>query len=292
MSFHDESLKLALGLDSLTGTFKRDQEFCEAVAKVQPGNIARLLVYCRWSRIYLPQVQIKLNELVPRHFGSANASIAGFWTASLIGGLIRDLGVIPYLALRGLIWEAGTGARRGLENVGLLAHLWREPSKASFLEDPDSKNFRDAFVNESDKFAAKKLKERCVQKRFAANDMDIALSSLYRMLSSYSVHGATPNQLVKATIDPTKLSCLFVNRPDPTVTPVGSDLEIFVNASEMLCYEVAVVFGVAAKTYKLPWSDAHEGGNLLSKLMSREDPISQKFMKESLRDLGWGIETQ
>lgn len=287
MPSHTEPLPLASGLDALSSTFKRDLEFCEALAKAEPENTARLLLYCRWSRSYLPEIQGGLLAIVDRHFAPAHLNHAKLWTASLTAGLIRDLGLIPYLALRGLIWEAGTAARRGLENVGLLAHLWREPSKAAVLADPDGNDFRNAFLNEAASAAARELKTRAVQKRFAASSMDEQLSQLYRLVSTFSVHGASPNQLVTTPTTPTKLSCTFVNRPDPTVTPLGSDLQVFGNACEMLCNEVTMIFGVAAKEHKVPWSRAHEGGKLLSQLMNREDPIMQTYIEESLRDLGW-----
>jgi hypothetical protein len=39
----------AKGLDRLSHTFTRDQEFCEALATAQPLSVARLFVYLRWA---------------------------------------------------------------------------------------------------------------------------------------------------------------------------------------------------------------------------------------------------
>ena len=289
MLIHDDSLPLAASLDALSSTFTRDREFCEALAKAQPASTARVLVYCRWAQMYMPAIQEEMHRLVDRHFLPANWQDAKFWTLSLTGGINRDLGYIPYLALRGLIWEAGVATRRGLENVGLLAHLWLDPSTARFLSNPDSKEFRNAFVNEDDKAAARALKARGVQKRFAASDMDTSMSQLYRMVSSYSVHGASPNQLVTAQVSPTRLSCMFVNRPNPFETPLGSDLEIFGNACELLCTEVAMVFGKAAKKHQVPWSQAHEGGELLGKLMDRQSDVMSHYVEQTLSDLRWNV---
>lgn len=282
-----ESFDLASGLDALSGTFTKDREFCKALAKVQPTNTARILVFRRWASSYLPEIQDGLLDMADRHFIAAHSERAAFWTASLTGGLIRDLGLIPYLAVRGLVWEAGTAARRGLENVGLLAHLWREPAKAAFLDEPESRDFRNAFINESNKDAARELKARSVQKRFSASISDQALSQLYRILSEFSVHGASPSQLATTTKAPTRLSCMFVNRPDPTVAALGADLETFGNACEMLCLEAATIFGQAARKHKVPWSRAHEGGKLLSALANRQDPTLRKLIEESLKDLHW-----
>jgi hypothetical protein len=288
MTSHDESLSRAAGLDSLSHTFIKDREFCEALAKAQPKNTARLLAYLRWSKSYMPEIQLGLHDLVDQHFPRQYAHEARLWTMSLTEGVTRDVGLVPYLAIRGLIWEAGVATRRGLENVGLLAHLWREPSKARYLNDADGKDFRNAFVNEVDKVAANQLQARRVQKRFAASSMSEQLSQLYRVVSTYSVHGASPNQLVTSQLAPTRLSCMFVHRPDPTTRPLGRDLELFGNACEMLCSEVAFIYGSAAKTYKTPNPKAFEGGRLLSALMDNGPSSSMDaLIGATLNDLGW-----
>lgn len=275
------------GLDALSHTFTRDREFCDALAKSHQTQIARLLVYCRWSQKFLPVIQRQLNGLAPRHFASDHLRDAEFWTAALTAGISRDLALIPYLVVRGLMWESGVAVRRGLENVGLLAHLWLDPTKAQFLTKPDGKDFRNAFLNETDKAAAKILCERGVQKRFAVCGMDVSLSRLYRLVSAYSVHGASPNQLVAAETATTKLSCMFVDRPDPVASSLESDLEIFTDACEMLCSETARVFGIAARQYSTPWTVAHDGGELLAKLMDRSSFVMRTHVAETLRDLGW-----
>ena len=116
----------------------------------------------------MPAIQSEMHNLIDLHFQEAHRRDAKLWTLSLTGGVIRDLGLIPYFVLRGLIWEAGVATRRGLENVGLLAHLWLDPEKAQFLSDPDGKQFRNAFVNEENSALSQALKARRVQKRFAA----------------------------------------------------------------------------------------------------------------------------
>jgi len=287
MSSHCQSLPLASGLDALSDTFSSDMEFCEGLAKAQPNNTARILVLHRWALRYLPAIQNGFIEMVENHFSSAHSKNAGIWTASLTGGLTRDVGLVPYFALRGLVWEAGTAARRGLENVALLAHLWADPAKAIHLDDPDGRDFRNAFINEADKQVARELGALAIQKRFAASTLGPQLSQLYRLLSKFSVHGASPDQLVSTQKTPTRLSCMFVHRPDPTLVTLGSELKLFGNALEMLCLEVATIFGRAARKHQLVWSEAHEGGNTLSQLLNQEDPLLQALIEESLKDLGW-----
>jgi hypothetical protein len=80
---------------------------------------------------------------------------------------------------------------------------------------------------------------------------------------------------------------MFVHRPDPTLVTLGSELKLFGNALEMLCLEVATIFGRAARKHQLVWSEAHEGGNTLSQLLNQEDPLLQALIEESLKDLGW-----
>lgn len=251
------------GLDRLTHTFKADQDFCESLAATQPFQVGRLLVYRRWAQLYLPDIQTELVAMVGSHFPSRFSRDAEFWTLSLTGGAFKDLGLVPYLVVRGVIWDAGFAVRRSLENMGVLAHLWQEPSKGEYLSDPDTRAFADAFVAEPDRKKADALKSRGIQKRFSASGMPNGMSDLYRLLSAYSVHGGSPKQLVNTQINPTRVSCMFLNRPDPLEETL-SGLEVLANGCEAICIELSTLLGTFGKRYgRLP-SKAGEGGFFVS----------------------------
>ena len=84
---------------------------------------------------------------------------------------------------------------------------------------------RNAFVAEPDKKKFDDLKSQGIQKRFAACTAGKPMSDLYRILSAYSVHGGSPNQLITAQLEPTRVSCMLANRPDPSELVIFSVLD-------------------------------------------------------------------
>jgi hypothetical protein len=276
------------GMDDFTLTFSKDREFCEAMAVRHPKEIGRLLVYLGWAQNCLNPIQLELNDLVRRHFDPAVAREAGFWTVTLIGGVYKDLALVPYLAIRGLLSEAGVVVRRSLEHVGVLAHLWYDPSKATLLSDPESGAFRNAFVSEADKRKAADLKAAGLQKRFAQCMLGKAASGLYRILSSHTVHGGSPTQVVGEELAPTRLSCMFVNRPDPLEKDLRVLIQVLGQGCELLCAEIAFIHATYAKQYKLPPSKAGKGGYFLSTLIETvPDGGLAAMIDKTLMDLGW-----
>ena len=147
----------AAGLDRLSNTFTKDREFCDALAKTQPSTAARLFIYLRWAHMYMTAIQEELHSMVQRHFAAEHTHDAAFWTMMLTASIFKDLGLVPYLVVRGIIWDAGFAVRRSLENAGVLAHLWAEPSNARFLADSDSGDFKNAFIAETDKSRAAQI---------------------------------------------------------------------------------------------------------------------------------------
>ena len=278
----------AKGLDKLSHTFTRDQEFCDALAARCPERVGRLFVYLRWAHNYMPSIQEELHGMVGRHFAADHRQDAGFWTHSLTGGVFKDLGLVPYLVVRGLIWDAGFALRRSLENAGVLAHLWQDPGKAEYLASPDTGPFRNAFVAESDSGKAAALRSRGVQKRFAACSLGKPMSDLYRMLSAYAVHGGTPNQLVTSELLPNSASCMLLNRPDPLRRDVSRDLDILADGCEMLCVETVFVHGTFGNKYGILPSKGGEGGAYLTKLLDRgPDSEMTHLVQATLHDFGW-----
>jgi hypothetical protein len=272
-------------LDRLSQTFTQDIAFCETLAKKESRNIARLFVYWRWAQGYINPIQEDLYAMTARHFAASHQRDAAAWTLSLIGIILKDLGLVPYLVVRGLISDAGLAVRRSLESAGVLAHLWEEPSKAECLTDPDSNGFRKAFIREHNHAKAAFLKAQHIGKRFAACSMGEPMTTLYALLSAYSVHGDSPKQLVTSRLVPTRFSCGFVNRPDLTDKDLSKDLVVLANGCEMLCIEVAFVRGTYGKKYGIPPSKGGEGGFYLTKLLDRAEMA--KEVQATLGELGW-----
>jgi hypothetical protein len=170
----------------------------------------------------------------------------------------------------------------------VLAHLWQDPTKADFLSDPGTGAFKQAFVAEVDKQKAANLKAKGIQKRFAVCNLGKPMSDLYRMLSMYSVHGGSPYQLITSQLAPTRVSCMLVNRTDPSEKDLTKDLEIFANSCEMLCVEITYVHGTFGKQYGLLPSKGGEGGFYLTKLLDRgSNSEMTNLVRATLHDLGW-----
>ena len=113
------------------------------------------------------------------------------------------------------------------------------------------------------------------------------MSDLYHILSKYTAHGGSPDQLITAEWTPTRFSCTFVNRPDPLAKDLTRDLEVLANGCELLCIEVAFVHGSWSKKYGLQPSKVSEGGFFLTHLLGRgpESEMSNRI-RETLHELG------
>jgi hypothetical protein len=217
-------------LDRLSTTFSTDRAFCDQMLSSDSGpKVAEILAWYHWGRTFFPHIQKGLLAMVPSHFAPGHQKIAEFWTSVLTHGIISEVGLIPYLVVRGLIPEAGSVVRRGLEHTGLLTRLWYESSKAALLEDaPDGREFIQAFQSESNKKLQSELKARRVKKRFAHCTFGQPASVLYEIFSNYNVHGGIGATLLRSSLDPTTTSCGFVitgcEIPEIGLTVIGEDL--------------------------------------------------------------------
>jgi hypothetical protein len=275
-------------LDRWLATFTKDVEFCETLAISHAAEVGRLFVYVRWLQLYFAPIQEELCGMTSKHFPSEHAKTAEHWTLALTGSIARDINLVPYLVIRGLISEAGLAVRRSMENVGVIAHLWQQPTNAIYLASPDAPEFRKAFVWESDRKRSELLRTNGIQKRFEKCLMAKPLSSLYQILSKYTVHGGSLEQLVNSEIAPTRLSCALINRPDPIQKDVHRDLQILGNGCEMLCIELCAVHGAFGKTYGVTPSKGGEGGFYLTKLIdSGTNGEMANVISIILSDLGW-----
>jgi hypothetical protein len=72
---------------------------------------------------FLPHFQVGLLAIAPKRFASNDVKSAEFWTATLTGGIMKDIWLIAYLVMRGMLPEAGSVLRRSLEHAGVLTHF-------------------------------------------------------------------------------------------------------------------------------------------------------------------------
>ncbi len=267
----------SVALDKLTATFRSDQRYCDALLS-SPNSLlfSRILVYYKWARRYLPHIRQGLVKIAARRFSKQQAPNAEAWTVFLLGGILKDICLVPYLTARGVFSEAGIVTRPNLENLGVLAHFWSDPSKAEYLENSDSADFAFAFVRERDKKIAKELKQKEIRKRFAAlHCFPRPASELYKSLSGSDVHGGTPLNVVLA--DENSISCDFIDRRDP-----GDDgtLSLLHAGTEILCAETAALHGRFGKRYGITPSMVGEGGRPLTSLLSPVDTPSLEMARE------------
>jgi hypothetical protein len=114
----------SLRLDELTGTFSADRSYCDHLfSSPTAENAARIFIYHKWARLFLPHFQVGLLAIAPKRFASNEVKSAEFWTATLTGGIMEDICLIAYLVMRGMLPEAGSVLRRSLEHAGVLTHF-------------------------------------------------------------------------------------------------------------------------------------------------------------------------
>ena len=275
-------------LNELTATFISDQLYCDAIMS-SPNSmlVGRILVYYKWARLYLPHIQDGLVKIAKKRFPERHMNDAKAWTALLVGGVLKDICLVPYLTLRGVSSEAGFVIRRSLEHVGVLAHLWSDPSKAEFLEDSESPKFYDAFIRERDARAAQEQKAAGTRKRFASlRTFRQPASQLYTLLSVSDVHGGTPLNVISALAEEGSVSCGFIDRRDPKDE---TTLSLLHNGIEILCVEIAALHGQFGKQYEVTPPMVGEGGRRLTSLLSPIDNPSPEMIRELValnRDFG------
>ena len=275
-------------LDELTATFVSDRKHCDALLSSPHSMlVGRILIYYKWARLYLPHIQEGLIEIAGKRFPERHANDAEVWTELLIGGMLKDICLVPYLTLRGVISEAGFVIRRSLEHLGVLTHFWRDPSKAECLGDSESREFYDAFVRERDARAAQKLKDEGTRKRFAALwNFRQPASELYKLFSTIDVHGGTLTNVILALRAEGTVSCGFVDRSDPDDQQA---LSLLHSGIEMLCVEISTLHGQYGKKYEVTPPMVGEGGRRLTELLSSVDRPSPEMIRELValnHDLG------
>jgi hypothetical protein len=277
-------------LDRLTGTFKSDRDFFDALflspsSAESAKTVCKMLVLHRWLHLYFLHFQEALVKAIPDRFPPPLADTARQWTLALTAQIARDSGLICFLCIRGLQGETGPSVRRCLENIGVLAHFWTEPLKARFLTAADGKNFRFEFIQERDIPTRETLKAAGIAKRFSALRIFAnPATALYAIVSRFSLHGGTPDNLIGKSLSPTPTACAFANRPTPTDEGLKNDLMYCEKGQELTLAELAYLVGVHGKKTK----EVHEGGNVLLDLCgvkAAPEPYLERLKADLMRQL-------
>jgi len=231
-------------LERITKTFSADRAFCEYLFASQAARTAaQILLYQDWVSNYLPDFEHGFMQMVPTHFASYDTKKARLWTTTLMYAIIRDLSLISYLVLRGVMIEAHSVGRRALEHTGVLTHLWHDPSKVNALG-VSEKEFKRAFENPP---VPEEGKARAVKPRFAQLLFAEAIAPLYKHFSECGIHGGTPMTFVQSPLRQTRFSCQFFIRPEDHLDSAA--LWVLAKTCELICCEVVNLYGYFGKTY-------------------------------------------
>lgn len=134
----------------------------------------------------------------------------------IVSEVAREVRLCAYLSAKGVFPQALSGLRRGIELIGIYAHIWKDPTKIDYLSDPDSKDYRKAFTNPSNKILEESLKKQNIKYRFQHCWDPVNISKMYALFSEHFTHATSFNSLVVNSFpaDPT-LSCSFIRRQAP-----------------------------------------------------------------------------
>jgi len=266
-------------LDNLTKTFSMDRKYCSDLFQSESASdVAKIIIYYKWARNYLPHIQEGLLEISHKHFNSNFREDASFYTATLSGSILKDLCLIPYFTIRGIESEAGVALRRSLEHLGVLTHFWYHPEKIAYIRDAKSTGYKEAFKYEANKTLRNKLKSKGISKRFESfRTFGQPATKLWAMLSDYFAHGGSSNNLLFTAIEPGDYSCGFLNR---SLSSGSKLLDLLSSGCEILCAELAFIHGTYGKTYGVTPLLVGEGGRFLSELLSDPNSNSREVERQ------------
>lgn len=199
-------------LEAATRSLEKEREFFDALMKVRPVAIVvnRVIHLATLFTGAGPAITLYLDRHGARLFPTASTGVSAV-LAVLLNDIVRSARLAAYLCVKGIPDQALAVLRGAVEQIGVYAHVWREPDKHRFVPDSESDDFTQAFRCTRDKALAASLKARDVRYRFIHCKAAKSLSSLYSFLSGQFVHGRAG-----AAIKPMpNLSCEFVDRAEP-----------------------------------------------------------------------------
>ena len=196
-------------LESATRTLAKEREFFHALLDNRPvalvvNRIIHLSTFFKGAERWIP---LYLEHHADRLFPSDSLRVAAV-LAHLLQDVTRTARLAAYLCVKGIPDQALAALRGALEQLGVYAHVWHDPSKYRFVPDSDSDEYADAFRHPP-KALAKELKERDVKFRFMHCHGGKPLSHMYSLLSGMFVHGTSHVD------ERPELSCDFVDRGSP-----------------------------------------------------------------------------
>lgn len=111
-------------IDNLTKTFSIDRKYCTDLLNTEAFyDIAKIMVYYKWASHFIPHIQVGLVEISKKHFDIRYQQDASLYTNILLGSILKDVRLIPYLAIRGIETESAIAIRRNFEHLGVLIHF-------------------------------------------------------------------------------------------------------------------------------------------------------------------------
>jgi hypothetical protein len=200
-------------LEIATGTLDKERKFFEALIAADPvalvvNRIIHLVTFFQGAERFIPPY---LESHGTRLFPTDSMEVTAILHRLLcdIAGSARLAG---YLCVKGIPEQALTVLRGAVEQIGVYAQVWHDPSKWQFVPDSDSEEYRKAFRSTDDRLLNKELKAKGVKFRFMHCTGAQAVSKCYALLSAYFVHGCSTARKGERQ---SALSCEFVDRGAP-----------------------------------------------------------------------------
>jgi hypothetical protein len=159
--------------------------------------------------------------------------------------------------------------------------------RQSYSKDPDSNEFLNAFVRETNAHRARELKTARTQKRFEHCYLGEAASHLYQLLSAFTIHGGSPKQLANTPHLPNDYSCMLLLRPDPSNDRFGTELELLGDAAEILCVELCSLIRLVAQKYRMASAISGEGVRFISEFIDPSIGSLREAILSAKADLRW-----
>lgn len=234
-------------LETATRTLEKERQFFEALLDARPvalvvNRIVHLVTFFKGAERWIPPY---LERHADRLFPKDPMEVAAV-LAHLLQDIARSARLAAYLCVKGIPDQALATLRAAVEQVGVYAHVWQDPSKYRFVPDSDSDEYARAFRHPP-KSLVSDLNARAVKFRFMHCQGAKPLSRMYSLLSESFVHGTS---FVQKRYE---LSCDFVDRGAPEALAMEYQLvqatmaliyyEIFISIPEddRLCDELAAL---------------------------------------------------
>jgi hypothetical protein len=265
-------------LNKLTKTFTADRGFFDALMFQPSGEkFVEMCIWHLWLHQYLHDIQRSLGERDTPHGPEYQV-----WVVSMISGAAQATGMLMYLLARGVVHEAAASGRRGLEYLGMVSHLVRDPAKAHALGDEESREFERTFVRgNGNRREEDRLKAAGIRYRFSGMSdwMAKASTDLYKIFSRFNVHGGTMSGLTGLALSPTDHSCFFHNR---SIEEVARYLPLFSPILEIIAIELMNLVG----TFGTRNDRVNEAGACVLVWLDKEDSRWLEQVQMMRRDFG------